>query len=74
MGMVDDIIGKMREVAEKIGQEKGYDLVLEKTEGGVVYTKGIDDITDELIARYNKLHPVKPAAPASSSSSSTTSP
>ncbi len=59
MKIVDEFIAKMREVATAIAQEKGYNLVLEATESGVVFSSGIDDVTDELIKRYNAAHSVK---------------
>jgi outer membrane protein len=50
---METLITKMRGVTEQIGAEKGYDLVLEATESGVVFTgSSVTDITDELIKRY----------------------
>jgi outer membrane protein len=46
-------IDKMKTIAGSIGKERGYNLVLETTEGGVVYSDSTIDITDELIRRYN---------------------
>ena len=52
--LMEGLIVELQEVAEKIGTEKGYMLVLEVTEGGVIYSgKGVTDITDTLIARYD---------------------
>ena len=44
---------KLRVVCEKIGKEKGYDLILEVSQGGVVYSGSSDDITAELVTRYD---------------------
>ena len=44
---------KLRVVSEKIGKEKGYDLILEVSQGGVVYSGSSDDITAELVTRYD---------------------
>jgi outer membrane protein len=44
---------RLRTVAEKIGAEKAYDLILESSQGGVVYTGNAEDVTDELIKRFN---------------------
>ena len=44
---------KLRVVCEKIGKEKGYDLILEVSQGGVVYSGKSDDITAELVTRYD---------------------
>jgi len=52
--LMEGLIVELQGVAEKIGDEKGYTLVLEVTEGGVIYAgKGVTDITDALIARYD---------------------
>jgi len=51
---MEGLITKMRVISEQIGQEKGYDLVLELTESGIVYQgAGVIDITPELIKRYD---------------------
>ena len=44
---------KLRVVCEEIGKEKGYDLILEVSQGGVVYSGKSDDITAELVTRYD---------------------
>ena len=44
---------KLRVVCEKIGKEKGYDMILEVSQGGVVYSGKSDDITAELVTRYD---------------------
>jgi len=48
------IIGKLRTVVEKIAQRDGYTLVLEKSQGAVVYGPTSADITDQVIKQYNK--------------------
>lgn len=48
------IFDRMGTIIEKIGKEKGYDLILEKTESSVLYAKSGMDITSELIKRYNQ--------------------
>ena len=53
------LISKMRTIAEQIGKEKGYTLILEATEGGVVYNGGAVDITSELVKRYDAANPKK---------------
>jgi outer membrane protein len=51
-GLLEGLVEKLRVLAEKIGKEKGYDLVLDS--GVVVYSGGSTaDITDDLIRRYN---------------------
>lgn len=48
------IFDKMGDIIQKIGKEKGYDLILEKNESRVLYAKSGMDLTDELIRRFNK--------------------
>lgn len=57
--VMDDLITKMKEICQQIGKEKGYTLILETSQGGVVYNGGAIDITDELIRRYDAANPVK---------------
>ncbi len=47
------IFKKMGKIIEKIGKEKGYDLILEKTESSVLFAKPGMNITSELVKRYN---------------------
>lgn len=51
--VMEELISKMRDLAEEIGKEKGFTLIVEATEGGVVYFETSLDITDELIKRYD---------------------
>ena len=53
---MEALISKMRVITEEIGKEKGYTLVLETTESGIVYSAGTNDVTSELIKRYNAKH------------------
>lgn len=47
---------EMVELVEKIAREKGYGLVLDlQTSGVIFYLAPVDDLTDELIKRYNSL-------------------
>ncbi len=41
-------------VIEEIGKKEGYSLIVEKVQGGVLYSTGID-ITDKVIKGYNSL-------------------
>jgi len=48
------ILAKMRQVCEKIGQERELDLIIEVTESGVLYHgAAVVDITADLITRYD---------------------
>lgn len=40
-------------LVEEMGKKEGYLLVVEKTEGGVIYAPNAIDITDKLIQLYN---------------------
>lgn len=57
MGAMDTLLQKMRKIAAEIGKEGNYTLVIEVTEGGIVYSVSTVDITDELIKRYNAANP-----------------
>jgi outer membrane protein len=57
LAAMDALLQKMRTIAEQIGVEKGYTMVIEITEGGIVYSSPTIDITEELIKRYNAQHP-----------------
>ncbi|MEL6350116.1 MAG: OmpH family outer membrane protein [Myxococcota bacterium] len=51
---MEGLITKMRGISEQIGQERGYDLVLEVTESGIVFSgANVTNITPELIKRYD---------------------
>ena len=50
---VSALFQKMSAVCEEIGKEKGYSLILEVSQGGVVYSGSAEDITDELVKRFN---------------------
>ena len=52
MQLMDDLIGKLRPVCEKVAKEKGYSMVLESNTG-VVWSDSAVDITAVVIARYN---------------------
>jgi len=48
------IRSEMIVIVEKIAAEKGYGLILDlKTSGVIYYAVPVDDITDELVNRYN---------------------
>jgi outer membrane protein len=55
--VMDGLITKMRAIASEIGKEKGYDLILETSAGGVVYWGNTLDITQDLITRYDAKNP-----------------
>lgn len=50
--MLGEVQKKMTTIASDIAKERKLDLLLERTEGGVVYYQSSYDITDELVKRY----------------------
>ena len=48
---METLLGKMAEICEAMGKEKGYEMVIERN-AGVVYTSA-PDVTSDLVTRYN---------------------
>ncbi len=44
---------QMRSVIEEIGQERGFTIIIEKTETSVLFSQDGMDLTDELIERFD---------------------
>ncbi|MBN1336198.1 MAG: OmpH family outer membrane protein [Deltaproteobacteria bacterium] len=57
MSIMDGLISKLRDEASAIGRERGYTLILEKS--NVVYSSSLDDLTTDLVTRYNQKHPAR---------------
>ena len=53
---MEQLMSGLRITAELMGKEGNYDLILESSQGMVLFHSGVD-MTDALIARYNKDHP-----------------
>ena len=51
--LVNRIQKEILEIVAKIGKKEGFLLILEKREGGVLYSPNTIDITDKLIQQYN---------------------
>ena len=47
------IIDELRAVIEGIGKEKGLTLILEKNEGAVLFAQGGEDLTEQVIEKFN---------------------
>ena len=47
------ILQRMQEILRRMGQSEGYTLIVERSEGGVVWAPTNLDLTDALIQRYN---------------------
>lgn len=52
-GLVKRIRNEVSEIVTKIGKKEGFLLILEKREGGIMYSPNTIDITDKLIQQYN---------------------
>jgi len=50
------LIDELRSIVEGIGKEKGFQLVLEKNEGAVLYAENGTDLTSSVIERFNAKH------------------
>lgn len=52
--LTEPIINKLKGVVEELGNSKGYTIILEKSENGVLFSKSQDDLTEEVIKLFNK--------------------
>jgi outer membrane protein len=61
--LTESIFIELRTVIEQIAKEEHYDLVLEQNAANVILfsTAKFDDLTDQVIERYNKFNAGKPA-------------
>lgn len=48
------IVKELKEVAEKIGRDEGYSIILENVGGLILYSKKELDITDRVLKKYNE--------------------
>lgn len=53
---MERLMGGLKEVAGQVGRERNVDVVLEVSQGAVLYSRTELDITDEVIKRYNAAH------------------
>jgi len=47
------IIDDLRSIIEAMGKDKGYTLILERNEGGVLFAQSGEDLTDAVIEKFN---------------------
>lgn len=47
------IVARMEKILRRIGQKKGYTLILERGEAGVIWVPSNLDLTDAVIQKYN---------------------
>jgi outer membrane protein len=55
-GAMESLMVGLKETAETLGGEGGFDLILEVSQGSVLYAKSGVDMTDKVIQRYNSTH------------------
>lgn len=55
MSMTGEIFKKINQIIQKLGKDGNYDFILEKNQGAVTYFKS-GDLTDQVIAEYNKTY------------------
>lgn len=48
------ILTGLQGVVETIGKKDGFTFIFEKSQGGVLFTTGAEDITDRVIQEFNK--------------------
>ena len=53
---MDKIKKDVFKLVEDLGKSGGYDLIVERQEGGIVYFPDKIDLTDKLVKQYNDLH------------------
>jgi outer membrane protein len=56
--LTNDIFKKINDIIQKMGKDGNYDFIFEKNQGAVTYFKS-GDLTQQVIAEYNKMYPVK---------------
>jgi len=57
------ILKDLEELIKTLGENEKYTLILEKTQGGILFASPSIDITDKVIAAYNEWSKRKPTAP-----------
>jgi outer membrane protein len=57
--MVNDLLRDLTVIIRDYGKEKGYTLIIEKGQSGVIYGNDAADLTKEVLDRYNTRRPKK---------------
>lgn len=52
--LVEPILEKMRKIVEKVANEKGYAMILEKAGQAVLFAQKDVDLTDEIVKNFEK--------------------
>ncbi len=51
--LTEPLLQELETVVEGMGKEKEFQLILEKNRGGVLYAQGAEDLTDDVVDRFN---------------------
>jgi outer membrane protein len=51
--MVNELLKDLTVVTRDYGKEKGFTLIVEKGQSGVIYSNDTADLTKEILERYN---------------------
>lgn len=54
-----DIFGRMRQIIGQMAEKDGFDFVFEMNESGLLYAPPAQDLTNELVRRYDATHKAK---------------
>lgn len=52
--LTEPIIGKLKTLVQELGESEGYNIIFERNENSVVFSQKKDDLTDKVIALFNK--------------------
>lgn len=52
--LTQGILERMQGILRRIGQREGYSLIVERSQGGVIWVPSNLDLTDKLIQEYNR--------------------
>ncbi len=58
------LIDELRAIIEGIGKEKGYQLIVEKNEGAVLYAEAGSDLTEVVVEKFNSKYKGKSFTPS----------
>lgn len=58
--LLQRVLQELSGVINRFGQERGYYLIVERRQGGVVYASAEADLTDEIIRAYDQQQPGAP--------------
>ena len=56
MELTKPVFESMSAIIEEMAKKNSYDLVYEKSQGGILYSKNPTNITNSVIEKYNKIH------------------